>query len=143
MNLSGRILELITKTVLAGTALWTLATARRLHPDPRGIGTHEQLGIEPCGYRITYGRPCITCGMTTSFSHFAHGEPIQSFLASPAGSVIFVITAIAPFWLAHSFFTGRPALRFMANGRGFRIILASAAILLLSWYYKISVESAS
>jgi hypothetical protein len=40
-----------------------LATARWLTPDARGLGTHEQLGLPPCGFYLWYGLPCPSCGM--------------------------------------------------------------------------------
>src|SRR6185312_12826777 len=47
-----------------------LVVARGLEPDPRGFGTHTQLGLWPCAFRATTGRSCPTCGMTTSFAWF-------------------------------------------------------------------------
>lgn len=61
--------------LLAGLALLAiLATARWLTPNPRGLGTHEQLGLPPCGFYLWYGLPCPSCGMTTSWAWLARGE---------------------------------------------------------------------
>jgi hypothetical protein len=65
-----------------------LVVARGLRPDPRGFGTHTQLGLWPCAFKEATGRPCPTCGMTTSFAWFARGEPARSWRANPAGSLL-------------------------------------------------------
>lgn len=48
---------------------------------------------------IAFGRPCPTCGMTTSFSHAAHGEYVAAVRAQPLGALLAVATA-AGFWIA-------------------------------------------
>ena len=45
-----------------------------LRPDGRGVETHTQLGLPPCGWMLKYGKPCATCGMTTAVSEAAHGR---------------------------------------------------------------------
>ncbi|GJQ26732.1 MAG: hypothetical protein HBSAPP02_17640 [Phycisphaerae bacterium] len=65
-----------------------------LKPDPRGYGTHEALGMEPCGFVFMMGLPCPTCGMTTSFAYLMHGQPLASLKAQPAGFLLCVATAV-------------------------------------------------
>ena len=36
-----------------------------LRADPRGFGTHEQLGLQPCMPMELWGFPCPGCGVTT------------------------------------------------------------------------------
>ncbi len=36
--------------------------------------------------------PCPVCGMTTSFAHMAHLEPLAAFRAQPFGSLLFLLT---------------------------------------------------
>lgn len=76
---------------LASAAVLTVAAI--LKPDPRGYGTHEALGMEPCGFVFMTGLPCPTCGMTTSFSYLMHGQPLASLKAQPAGFLLCVATA--------------------------------------------------
>ncbi|MDP6935117.1 MAG: DUF2752 domain-containing protein [Myxococcota bacterium] len=38
------------------------------------------------------GWPCPMCGMTTAFSHFAHGHLVEGFLTQPFGAVLFGAT---------------------------------------------------
>ncbi len=73
---------------LAG--LIVLAVSRALHPDPRGLGTHEQLGLPPCGFAERTHLPCPTCGVTTSFAHFARGEVSEAFRVHPLAGALFV-----------------------------------------------------
>src|SRR5207302_1856701 len=62
---------------MAAAALVTLlATARMLSPDDRGHGTHEQLGLPPCTFYLTFGRPCPACGMTTSWAWLLRGNAV-------------------------------------------------------------------
>ncbi|WP_435017089.1 DUF2752 domain-containing protein [Tundrisphaera sp. TA3] len=86
-----------TRLALVGWAVALVAllgVARWLQPDPKGFGTHTQLGLWPCAFRATTGRPCPTCGMTTAFAWFTRGEWGQSWRANPAGFLL-VPTCIA------------------------------------------------
>jgi len=57
-------------------ALFVLCST--LSPDPRGLGTHEQLGLPPCGLQSMFGTPCPSCGMTTAWTLFSHGQWLRS-----------------------------------------------------------------
>src|SRR4051794_7336480 len=54
--------------------LAVLGVARCLRPDPKGYGTHQQLGLLPCGFRAITGLGCPSCGMTTAFAWFVRGR---------------------------------------------------------------------
>lgn len=69
-----------------GIAVW-------LSPDPRGFGTHQQLGFGICGMLLTTGFPCPTCGMTTAFSHTVRGQWLHAVYAQPTGFVLALGTA--------------------------------------------------
>ena len=62
-----------------------LGLAKTLVPDPRGFGTHVQLGLRPCSFATMTGRLCPTCGMTTAFAWFVRGRVDRSWRANPAG----------------------------------------------------------
>src|SRR3954464_10156545 len=62
--------------------------ARRLEPDPRGYGTHTQLGLYPCMFAQVTGYRCPSCGMTTSFAWFVRGRFERSWRANPVGSLM-------------------------------------------------------
>ena len=67
--------------VVFGIAVW-------LEPDPRGFGTHQQLGMPPCTFRTLIGVNCPHCGLTTSFSWFVRGKFHNSMKANPAGLML-------------------------------------------------------
>ena len=120
--------------VLAALGLvGVLGVARQLEPDPRGFGTHTQLGLAPCAFALVTGHPCPTCGMTTSFAWFARGRFDRSWRANPAGSVLaLTCVALVP-WLLAGAARGRPP--------GFRsldrpligLVVATVALSLVSW----------
>lgn len=99
----GRTACLSLASLLAGLLL--LATS--VQPDPRGYGTHEQLGMKPCAFRAILNIPCPTCGGTTSFAHFVRGDWRASFHANSAAfAFAFLSTLLAP-WLVMSALIGR------------------------------------
>lgn len=77
--------------VLLGVALggWAALALGRFYliPDPAGVGTHEQLGLPPCLPMRLWGIPCPGCGLTTSVTHFSHGEFLRSIAVQPLGFV--------------------------------------------------------
>ncbi len=95
--------------VLAALGLvGVLGVARQLEPDPRGFGTHTQLGLAPCAFALVTGHPCPTCGMTTSFAWFARGRFDRSWRANPAGSLLApTCVALVPWLLAGAARDGR------------------------------------
>src|SRR5262245_30550053 len=66
----------------AGLAV-VLGLARWVTPDERGYGTHEQLGLPPCAFRVVTGLPCPSCGMTTSFAYVVRGQVLVAALTNP------------------------------------------------------------
>lgn len=87
-------------------ALGMLIVAAMLKPDPAGVGTHAQLGLPACQWLVMTDRPCPTCGMTTAFSHAAHGEMAAAFATQPAGAVLAIATAMAAILGAYAMLTG-------------------------------------
>ena len=72
-----------------------LGVALSLEPDPRGLGTHEQLGLPPCGFAELFdGAPCPSCGFTTTFVLAAHGRVGEAVGNQPFGFVLFVAAAL-------------------------------------------------
>lgn len=91
--------ERIAAAIIAAGCLALLAVAAWLTPAAAGHGTHEQLGLPPCGWLVATGRPCPTCGMTTAFALAADGDLAGSFAAHPFGAVLALGTAAA-FWIS-------------------------------------------
>jgi hypothetical protein len=83
------------------------------------------------------GRPCITCGMTTSFSHAARGQLVRSFLAQPMGCVLAITTATA-FWPAlWGAWVGARVDRMLAPLARTRVLWGLGLGLLAAWGYKL------
>src|SRR5271166_4963513 len=93
--------------LLAAGLLGLLGVARGLEPDPRGYGTHTQLGLGPCAFAVVTGRPCPTCGMTTAFAWFTRGSLGGSWRASPAGCLIALSIVPVSVWLFTCVWLGR------------------------------------
>lgn len=122
--------------LLAGAA-GVLGLAGWLHPDPRGFGTHEQLGTAPCGMLILTGYPCPTCGMTTAFAHAVRGQWWRAVCAQPAGFVFALATLAAGLYGAAALARGRwPRLDRPLLGP-LSLSAGVLAVLVLGWIYKI------
>ena len=65
-----------------------VAVGLYLTPDPAGHGTHQQLGLPPCTIFYLTGRPCPSCGLTTSVSAILHGQLALAWRANPTGFLI-------------------------------------------------------
>lgn len=117
-----------------------LLVAAWLTPSEQGIGTHQQLGLPPCGFEVATGAPCMTCGMTTAFSHAAHGDLPASFLTQPTGAFLAVLVAAGVVVSVWALITG------MALGPLFswlmlpRHALLLVALLVAGWIYKLMMH---
>jgi hypothetical protein len=118
-------------------ALVCLILAAWINPDRRGHGTHEQLGLPPCGMVAAYGLPCPSCGFTTSFALAVRFRFWESLVNQPFGFCAFLL------------FVGLVPLGWMVSFRGFsvaehterwpwlRIMVCTVAFWLLAWVYKL------
>jgi hypothetical protein len=99
--------------------------------------THRQLGLPPCTFYWVTGLPCPSCGMTTSFSHLAHGSISDSLRANPAGTLLAVGALTAIPWCLASAVWGR---RFGVHDYELLIargMLVLFGILLVSWVLRL------
>ncbi len=115
------------RLLLTGLALCfsgIIALSAWLTPDPRGFGTHQQLGLPPCFLREYTGVSCPHCGMTTSFSQTIRGDFDQAWSANPLGAPLFLAVSAAIPWLLVTAATGH---WFLTN-RPFRIIVWTAIL---------------
>jgi hypothetical protein len=79
--------------LLAAGLAGLFAVAARLDPyDDRGapltMATHTQIGLPPCNMLRIFGRPCPTCGMTTSFALLVRGDLPASLRANAGGTLL-------------------------------------------------------
>lgn len=113
-----------------GAACW-------LKPDPRGFGTHTQLGLLPCAFKAVTGKPCPTCGMTTSFAWFTRGRFDRSWQANPAGSLLAPVCLLMIPWLLAGAVRGRPVGFRSVEGPVIAVVSATVALSLLFWIIRL------
>jgi hypothetical protein len=113
-----------------------LGTAWRLDPDPRGYGTHEQLGLPPCTFRATTGRPCPSCGLTTAFAESARGRFASATRANPAGALLFLASLIGGPWLLHAGCTGKTLGSRTLEFPVISTLVAAVALLVVAWFLR-------
>ncbi len=125
--------------ILALTAVFALAAW--LPPSASGHGTHESLGLPPCGFLVITGIPCPSCGLTTSFSHMAHGHIWLAFVTQPFGFVLFLLFIYM--WVMSGYAIVRKIPFSLVTGsrtmEWIQVILL--IIMMLAWIYKIYIMS--
>lgn len=84
-----------------------LAVAASLTPDPKGRGTHRQLGLPPCTMLVLFGRPCPSCGMTTAWAWLVRGQLRESLQANAGGTLLAALAVAGAPWLLLSALRGR------------------------------------
>jgi len=118
------------------TAGFALAAA--LDPDPRGFGTHQQLGLPACQFRQYVGLSCPHCGMTTGFSHIVRGQFGAAWDSNPAALPLAVLCAAFIPWFGLMAVRGR----WLLTDEPFRWILNSAigyvSLAVLIWLLRIA-----
>ncbi len=117
-----------------------LVVASRLEPDPRGFGTHTQLGLPGCAFLAATGRLCPTCGMTTSFAWLTRGRIDRSWQANPAGCLYALLTVPLLSWLVWSAVANEPVgfQGLLAPLTG--LLVAAVALGLASWLLRLIVS---
>lgn len=108
-------------------------------PDPAGLGTHEQLGLPPCRSIDWFGVPCPGCGVTTSVTWFAHGDPWQSLVVQPLGFVIASAALCALPLILAAIARGRDLGYDLRRVRLMRWWIGLTAVVGVSWVYKIAI----
>jgi hypothetical protein len=114
--------------------------AASIRPDPRGVGTHQQLGLQACQFEDRTGLPCPTCGMTTSFTLFVRGQLARSFYVQPMGMVLAGLCAMMFWAAAYIAATGGAAHRLFRFLPTSRLLFAFFALVLLAWGWKILIH---
>jgi hypothetical protein len=122
---------------LAAACAIALGFGAALKPDPSGMGTHTQLGLGPCGFLLQTGYPCITCGMTTAFTDFAHGHVIRAFLHQPAGMMLAALTLLVGVISLAAVITGRYVRVNWYRVNPVRTVWAFVILFFASWGFKI------
>ena len=123
--------------MIAAACLALLGTAASLTPSPAGHGTHLALGLPACGWVISYGRPCPTCGMTTAFALLAHARPLDAALTQPFGALLAVAASVTFWGSVHVTATGSMLGMLGSKVLQSRVIWWLAAAAGASWLYKL------
>jgi hypothetical protein len=142
MSLSVHLLSRGARVLAAAIALaclGVLVTAALLDPDTRGHGTHQQLGLPACGWATYFGKPCITCGMTTAFALAADGRLADSFRTQPMGMVLAVLAASTVWAAGHAAVFGSRMDRLLVALLRPGFLWTMGAMLLGAWVYKMVV----
>lgn len=84
-----------------------LVVARMLAPNPKGWGTHEQLGFPACAFQLRYQMRCPSCGMTTAWSHLTRGNVLAAMRCHATGTILGLATAAGAVWMLLCGSTGR------------------------------------
>jgi hypothetical protein len=74
---------------------------------PLRMASHEQLGLPPCRFAQITGKPCPSCGMTTSFALLAHGDLANSLRANAVGTLLALFCVLVVPWNLLSAYRGR------------------------------------
>lgn len=108
-----------------------------MRPDSRGYGTHQQLGMAPCGMILRTGYPCPTCGMTTAFSYAVRGNLVGAFLAQPSGLLMALATLAAGAISGWTLIAGRWPLRRRFDPSPHLLFWGMLLLLLGGWGFKL------
>lgn len=134
-----RWLQRLLVTLAGGVLVALLVTAAWLHPSPRGMGTHQQLGLPPCTSVQWFGIRCPSCGMTTSWSHLLRGHVISAFRANSGGALLAVAALLCGPWLLVSGLQGRWVVTPPHEGVTLAAGLVIVAVTLIDWTLRISL----
>ena len=125
---------------LALLLMGVLILAHSLRPSPSGVETHMQMGFQRCEFLARTHLPCPTCGMTTSFSYFAHGNLIASFFVQPMGFLL-ALAFGAGFWAClFMAITAAPLHNLLRQVRMVRFIVLVMGFAIDAWGWKILIH---
>lgn len=126
--------------VSAAAAFTVLALAYHLPPDPSGTGTHTGLGLPRCVWLYATGLPCPSCGMTTSFSYFAHGNVLASLWIQPMATLLALLTGMYFWAAAYAAISGNDITRLTRRWRWQMIVPSLIVLAIAAWGWKIYIH---
>ena len=125
---------------VAAACLSVLTLASRLQPNRDGVGSHRALGLAGCQFLDSTGLSCPSCGMTTSFAWFAHGNLVASVYVQPMGAALAIVAAGCVWGGLYVALTGRPVYRLLRLLPGRYYLLPLLALAVLAWGWKILIH---
>ncbi len=110
---------------------------------PLLMGTHRQLGLPECNFKMLTTIPCPSCGMTTSFSLLMHADVWNSIKANFAGTALATFGLLFVPWALASAFLGRIVIIRQLELVVFRLAVVFlvmlfgrwAIVLLIDWFF--------
>jgi hypothetical protein len=96
-------------------------------------GTHQQLGLPPCRFYELTGKPCPSCGMSTSFALLVRGDVINSLRANAVGTLLALTCLLYLPWAALCAVRGRLYLIRSIEGTLTRLVVIFLVLMLLRW----------
>lgn len=114
-------------------SLLVFGLAFTLEPDTRGYGTHQQLGLPECSFLTLTGKPCPTCGMTTSFSALVAGNLFGSLHANWMGTLLAIVCLLAIPWAMVSLLSDRFAFFKSRPAKPHRLAWGMVLLSLIQW----------
>jgi hypothetical protein len=132
-------LERVFQVALAAGLGGAIALGMYLTPSATGTGTHTLLGLAPCGMLLATGKPCPTCGVTTSFALAAHGRFGASLVNQPFGLALFILAVAGLLLSVTTAAAGRSWYPLVTRWSVPSFIMALVILGLLSWMYKWSM----
>jgi hypothetical protein len=121
-------------------ALPLLTAGVLLTPSTQGMGTHQQLGLPPCTFLYLTDFPCPFCGMTTSWTHAAHGQVFESIRTQPMGFAFFAIDFGLVVWILGLALLGRAQFRpeRFLSAIPLPLWWSGLSLTIVAWIYKIA-----
>ena len=127
----------LQRAALGSVLLVPLVVAYYLQPDPTGLGTHQQLGFEPCVLPTRWGIRCPACGMTTAWAHCVRGQWSSALAANVGGSLACLATASFALCCYAAAFAGWRLLRVSIVKLITVTLLVVCAVTLIDWIVRI------
>lgn len=132
----------VWRRIVAGLTVLVLAAGGMglagLEPDPRGFGTHQQLGFPGCTLRTLFGIPCPGCGVTTSLTLFVRGRLVESAVVQPVGFALGTVLTGAAIWLTLSAGFGRSTVIRGPENWAAGIAVGLAVLAIVVWLIRLS-----
>jgi len=120
--------------VLLCTAAWLRPNVEEVAKGEfRKLGTHQGLGLPPCSFRTSFGFPCPSCGMTTSWAHTMRGQLFQAMEANIGGTLLAIASLVYGPYMLLSGIRGRWVFARFNEVYAAVIAVTILAITLVSW----------
>lgn len=118
-------------------AVTLLVIAATLDPNPRGVGTHRQLGLPPCSFKVLVGIRCPACGMTTSWAHMVRGQVLRSFAANTGGALLAILSLTVGPWALASGLRGNWLWRSPTENLALAVVLTISGVTIVDWLVRL------